>query len=90
MLALPKNTQLSRQAFINKLRNNSDYRRTNYLSKPCPRPFPGDNDISYHQAIEAQGPLVTVNDDGAFSARGLTDWYIGAFIELNHLTGSGA
>ncbi|MBN8474513.1 hypothetical protein [Sulfuritalea sp.] len=88
MLALPKNTQHSRQAFINKLRNNPDYRRTNYLSKPCQRPFPGHNDIGYRHAIEAQGPLVTVNDDGSFSARGLTDWYIGAFIELNHLTGT--
>jgi hypothetical protein len=90
MLALPKNTQHSRQTFINKLRNNQDYRRTNYLSKPCPRPFPSHNDIRYRQVIEAQGPLITVNDDGAFSARGITDWYVGAFVELSHLTGANA
>jgi hypothetical protein len=90
-LQLPaKITRSSVQTLINRLRNNPDYRRTNYLSKPCQRPFPSHNDIGYRQAIEAQGPLVTVNDDGAFSARGLTDWYVGAFIELSHLTGASA
>ncbi len=61
-----------------------------YLSRPCRRPFPSHNDIGYQQTIEAQGPLVTANGGGAFSGCGLTDWYVGAFIELSHLAGVSA
>ncbi len=91
MLALPKNTQHSRQTFINKLRNNPDYRRT-FLDRlsPDPRPVPSPNDIGYRRVIESQGPRMTVNDDGSFSAPALTRWYVAKFCDLNNLTGAGA
>lgn len=92
-LALPaKITRASVQVFINRLRSNPDYRRTNYLDHVArdPRPVPSPNDIGYRRAIESQGPRMTVNDDGSFSAPALTRWYVTKFCDLNNLTGAGA
>ena len=40
-----KITRSSVQTLINRLRNNPDYRRTNYLSKPCQRPLPAPEEL---------------------------------------------
>jgi hypothetical protein len=86
-LQLPaKITQRSVQAFINKLRLDRDYRRRNCLDRAMRNNlFPDANDIGYRKAIEAQVPLVTVNDDGSFSAPGLTAWYVSKFSDINNL-----
>lgn len=34
---------------------------------------------------QALGPLATVNEDGEFSSRSLTDWYVREFERINHL-----
>lgn len=47
--------------------------------------FPHVKDLQHRLLVEAQGPLLTVNDDGEFSSRGLTDWYVAEFIKRNHL-----
>ncbi len=89
-LQLPaKITQRTVQAFINRLRLDRDYRRRNCLDRAMRNnPFPNANDIGYRRAIETQGPRVTVNDDGSFSAPGLTSWYVAKFCDLNNLTGA--
>ena len=88
-LQLPaKINQRTVQALINRLRSNPDYRRTNYLSKPDPFPVPSPNDIGYRLAIESQGPRMTINDDGSFSSRALTCWYVAKFCDLNNLKGA--
>ena len=85
-LQLPKDTQHSRQAFINKLRSGQ------YIQRPSSRSamvagikYPGNNDLHYRMAIEAQGPLMTYNEDGQFSAPDLTAWYAQQFVKENHL-----
>ena len=49
------------------------------------RVFPTAASLAYQVLIEQQGPLITVNEDGEFSSRGLTDWYVREFCKINHL-----
>lgn len=41
--------------------------------------------LKHQVLIEAQSPLFSVNEDGEFSSRGLTDWYVREFETINHL-----
>jgi hypothetical protein len=52
------------------------------------RYFPNVLDVKHRVLIEAQGPLLTVNEDGEVSSRDLTDWYVDKFCRLNHLKGA--
>jgi len=46
------------------------------------RSFPN---LAHQALIEAQSPLFTTNEDGEFSSRGLTDWYVSQYCKANHL-----
>ena len=81
-LQLPaKITRSSVQTLINRLRNNPDYRRTNYLSKPCQRPLPGPEEVRTRMPAGAY-----INEDGEVSSRDLTRWYVAKFSSLLTLT----
>jgi hypothetical protein len=83
-LQLPtKITRSSVQTFINRLRNNPDYRRTNYLSKPCQRPLPASEELRTRVPAGAY-----INEDGEVSSRDLTRWYVAEFSNLNNLKGA--
>ena len=83
-LQLPaKMTRSSVQTFINRLRNNPDYRRTNYLSKPCQRPLPAPEELRTRVPAGAY-----MNEDGEVSSRDLTRWYVAEFSNLNNLKGA--
>ena len=41
--------------------------------------------VKHQVLIEAQSPLFSVNEDGEFSSRGLTDWYVREFEKINGL-----
>ena len=83
-LQLPaKITRSSVQTFINRLRNNPDYRRTNYLSKPCQRPLPAPEELRTRVPAGAY-----MNGDGEVSSRDLTRWYVAEFSNLNNLKGA--
>ena len=65
-----------------------------YRRRPAPlndHKYPSIRDVSHRALIEAQGPLFTHNvpsepgDETQFSSRGLTDWYVEQFAQLNHL-----
>jgi hypothetical protein len=49
------------------------------------RSFPTIKEVAHMLLIEAQGPLVSYNDDGEFSSPGLTQWYVARFCALNNL-----
>ena len=81
-------TRRSVQSLINKLRANAGYRRTYAAAGLDGKPiqFPGYDKIRHRLIIEAQGPLLTTNDDGEYSSRDLTRWYAAQFCSLNHFT----
>lgn len=61
-------------------------RRARYaMTAESPRSFPSPRDVQHQILIEAQSPLATANEDGQFSSRGLTDWYVSAWCRANHL-----
>ena len=81
-----KITRASVQVLINKMRSSREYSQPQEIhSSHCPRFVPGNNDLHYRMAIEAQGPLMTYNEDGQFSAPDLTAWYAQQFVKENHL-----
>ncbi len=83
-LHLPaKITQRSVQAFINRLRLDRDYRRTNCLSKPCQRPLPTLEELLKRLPTDAY-----INEDGEVSSHRLTRWYVAEFASLNNLKGA--
>ena len=100
-IALPKNTRASRQAFISKLRANPEYRSYWGHSRKhsvwqdkrykvvtlCPngKQYPRPEELKHQLLVAAQAPGLEFNEDGDFSARHLTDWYVARFNELNHL-----
>jgi hypothetical protein len=49
------------------------------------RPVPSVASVQHQLLVEAQGPGVTVNEDGEASSRGLTAWYVREFCRLNSL-----
>lgn len=51
----------------------------------APRAFPDYKSLQHQILIEAQSPLFTANEDGEFSSRSLTDWYVKAYCRLNYL-----
>ena len=50
-----------------------------------PRSYPGLDWIKHQLLIHAQGPLLTINEDGEFSAKDLTRAYVQQFCKANHL-----
>jgi hypothetical protein len=50
-----------------------------------PRAFPPLDWIQHQLLIHAQGPLLTINEDGEFSAKDLTRAYVQQFCAANHL-----
>lgn len=61
-------------------------RRARYaMTAAPPRSFLAAKDVQHRILIEAQSPLATANEDGQFSSRGLTDWYVSAWCRANHL-----
>lgn len=55
------------------------------MTAASPRSFPSPRDVQHQILIEAQSPLATANEDGQFSSRGLTDWYVSAWCRANSL-----
>jgi hypothetical protein len=51
----------------------------------APRAFPPLDWIKHQLLIHAQGPLLTINEDGEFSAKELTRAYVQQFCAANHL-----
>lgn len=51
------------------------------------RSIPAPKALQHQLLVEAQGPGLTVNEDGEFSSRGLTDWYVRQFCQANDLKG---
>lgn len=49
------------------------------------RTYPPLDWIKHQLLIHAQGPLLTINDDGDFSAPDLTRAYVQQFCKANHL-----
>ena len=78
-----KITRSSVQTLINRLRNNPDYRCTNYLDKPCQRPLPAPEELRTRVPAGAY-----INEDGEVSSRDLTRWYVAKFSSLNNLKGA--
>lgn len=52
------------------------------------RGFPATSSVKHRLLVEAQGPLLTVNEDGEASSPGLTAWYVAEFCRLNSLKGA--
>jgi hypothetical protein len=46
---------------------------------------PNLQSVKHQVLIETQSPLFSVNEDGEFSSRGLTDWYVREFEKINGL-----
>lgn len=92
-------TKAGINAFIKKLRSSKTYEYRvpsdaeltrnprKYGRHRLSREFPAPRDMSHRVMIEQQSPLFTTNEDGQFSSRGLTDWYVTEFNRLNHLKG---
>ncbi len=61
------------------------------LNEKSPHGFPDTTEVMRRARVEAQGPLFTLapvvelGDEILFSSRGLTDWYVGQYLAINHL-----
>lgn len=85
LLALPTKTLASQRAFIKKLKATCLATRVvpnSLYDRKYPSPLVVRKNL---RPMGASYPGWTVNDDGEFSARHLTDWYVAEFCRLNNL-----